>query len=579
MRANIFETAAVTRWTFPAEPVPAAVIQELSNALGLPPVVAKILARRGKETPEKARPFLFPKLEELCDPFLLPSMKSAVEFLISAIRENEPIMIFGDYDVDGITATSLMYLALNRLGAKVSYYLPNRLVEGYGLSEDGFLEAQKRGAKWILSVDCGITAVSEVAFGNSLGIRTIITDHHEPAAQLPEAAAIVNPKLGGSEIGEELSGVGIAYKLTQALYSHLGQEEPEEHLDLVALGTLADIVPLSGENRILTRFGMQSLSRTSKPGLKSLALVAGLLGKEISAGQVIFVLAPRINAIGRLGNATDAIRLLTTRDEKVASEIARFLDSENRKRRNLDENTLEEALAKIEAEIDLSAERAIVLASDRWHPGVIGIVASRLVERFYRPTVMIAVEGEEGKGSARSIPGFHLTEALRLCESHLIRYGGHKYAAGLSISRSEIESFRRKMSEVSRQLLSDEDLIPKLEVDAEIRFDEIDENLVDTLELFAPFGPANMRPVFVSRHSELAGDPVVVGNNHLKLRLRQQDSVFDAIGFGMGRLALPLARARRADFAFSLEFNEWPKNGHKWNGQRRIQLRLRDIHL
>jgi len=341
---------------------------------------------------------------------------------------------------------------------------------------------------------------------------------------------------------------------------------------LVALGTLADIVPLSGENRILTRFGMQALSRTSKPGLKSLALVAGLLGKEISAGQVIFVLAPRINAIGRLGNATDAIRLLTTRDEKVASEIARFLDSENRKRRDLDENTLEEALQKIEAEIDLSAERAIVLASDRWHPGVIGIVASRLVERFYRPTVMIAVEGEEGKGSARSIPGFHLTEALRLCESHLIRYGGHKYAAGLSIARSEIESFRRKMSEVSRQLLSDEDLIPKLDVDAEIRFDEIDEKLIDVLELFAPFGPANMRPVFVSRHSELVGDPVVVGNNHLKLRLRQQDKVIDAIGFGMGRFALPLARARRADFAYSLEFNEW-------NGQRRIQLRLRDIHL
>jgi single-stranded-DNA-specific exonuclease len=573
MRANILETATATRWIFPDEPSPAAVIQELSSALGLPPVVAKILARRGLDTPEKARHFLYPKIQELCDPFLLPSMKRSVELLVSAIREREPIMIFGDYDVDGITATALVYLVLNRLGAQVSYYLPNRLVEGYGLSEEGFLEAEKRGAKWVLSVDCGVTAAKEVAFGNSLGIKTIITDHHEPAAGgLPEAAAIVNPKLGDSGIGEELSGVGIAYKLAQALYFHLGQEEPEEHLDLVALGTLADIVPLSGENRILTRFGMQTLSRTNKPGLKSLALVAGLLGKEISAGQVAFVLAPRINAIGRLGNATDAIKLLTTRDEKTAGEIARFLDGENRRRRNLDEATLEEALEIVEKEVDLTSARALVLASDRWHPGVIGIVASRLVERFHRPTVMIAIEGEEGKGSARSIPGFHLTEALRLCEGHLIRYGGHKYAAGLSIARAEIEPFRNKLCEVSRQLLTDEDLIPKIEVDAEIGLEDVDEKLVDTLELFAPFGPANTRPVFVSRRLELAGDPIVVGNNHLKFRVRQYDRVLDAIGFGMGNRALPLARAGRADLAYTLEFNEW-------NSQRRIQLRLKDLHL
>ncbi|HXF48614.1 MAG TPA: single-stranded-DNA-specific exonuclease RecJ [Verrucomicrobiae bacterium] len=575
MRAETAEKTGNTRWIFPSEPPPD-LVQPLIRDLDLPSPIAKILANRGFENTGQADRFLHPKLEELCDPFLLPSMREAVELIVGAIRENEPIMIFGDYDVDGITATALMYLVLSRLGARVSYYLPNRLVEGYGLSEDGFLEAQKRGVSWIISVDCGITAVKEIAFGNSLGIRTIITDHHEPASELPDAAAIVNPKLGDSPLGEELSGVGIAYKLAQALFLHLGQEEVEEHLDLVALGTLADIVPLTGENRILSRFGVQALGRTNKPGLKSLAFVAGLLGKEISAGQVVFVLAPRINAIGRLGSAMEAIRLLTTRDEKAAGEIARLLDGENRKRRSLDEATLEEALARVEREIDLTKERAIVLASDSWHPGVIGIVASRLVERFHRPTIMISIEGEEGKGSARSIPGFHLTEALKCCDSHLLRYGGHKYAAGLSIARSEIEPFRRKINEVSSRLLSDEDLIPRLEVDAEVGLHEVNDRLVETLELFAPFGPANSRPVFVTRGLELAGLPALVGNNHVKFRVRQGNLVHEAIGFGMGsqlpRLAAVAERSGFLDLAYTLDFNEW-------NGQKKIQLHLKDIRL
>lgn len=575
MRAETAEKTGFTRWVFPPER-PSTLVQPLIRDLGLPLPIARILANRGFESSEQADKFLNPKLEGLCDPFLLPSMREAVELIVGAIRENEPIMIFGDYDVDGITATALMYLVLARLGAKVSYYLPNRLVEGYGLSEEGFLEAKKRDVSWVVTVDCGITAVNEVAFGNSLGIRTIITDHHEPASELPEAAAIVNPKLGDLQLGEELSGVGIAYKLAQALYNHLGQEELEEHLDLVALGTLADIVPLTGENRILSRFGVQALGRTNKPGLKSLAFVAGLLGKEISAGQVVFVLAPRINAIGRLGSATEAIRLLTTRDEKIAAEIARLLDGENRKRRSLDEATLEEALARVEKEIDLTKERAIVLSSDRWHPGVIGIVASRLVERFHRPTIMIAIEGEEGKGSARSIHGFHLTEALKACEVHLLRYGGHKYAAGLSIARSEIESFRQKINEVSHQLLSDEDMIPRLEVDAEIGLQEVNDHLVETLELFAPFGPANSRPVFVTRGLELAGLPTMVGNNHVKFRVRQGNQVLEAIGFGMGnwlpRLFSVAERAGFVDLAYTLDFNEW-------NGQKKIQLQLKDIRL
>lgn len=561
------------RWDVVSEP-DLRQVNELSAALDIPASIIKILVSRGTSTPQSISRFLDPQLSDLGDPFSLFGMDKGIERTNRALMSNEKIIIYGDYDVDGITATSLLYIVFNKLGAQVDFFLPNRLVEGYGLSRDGIDEAKRLGVKLIITVDTGINAVEEVAYAKSLGIDVIITDHHEPREVLPDAVAIINPKQPECNFNEELSGVGVAFKFAQALHKALGQNEREleEHLDLVALGTSADIVPLVGENRILTKHGIPQISRTTKPGLKSLAFVSGLMGKKISTGQVVFVLAPRINAIGRLGDAKDAIRLLSTRDEKIASEIARKLDSDNKKRKQIDEDTLNEALAQLEEIADLSTDRAIVLSGEQWHQGVIGIVASRLVERYHLPTVMISVTNGEGKGSARSIPGFHLCEALKQCEHLLLQYGGHKYAAGLSIEPGKIEDFRKKFIEVSQNQLTDEDIQPKLKIDLELELSEITDKFMDTLEMFAPFGPQNMKPVFLTRNCEVVGRPHIVGHNHLRMRVRKGNSVFDVIGFGFGETASQLSTGSLIDIVYNLEYNTW-------NNETRIQIRLKDIKL
>ncbi len=567
------DTSISQQWVLAISP-PEELVREIADRANLPRPIVEILINRKIDTAAKVKEFIDPSLKDLSDPFLLKGMTEAVIRISEALRENEKILIYGDYDVDGITATSLLFLVLNRLGAQVDFYLPNRLIEGYGLTQEGILEAKQRGASLIITVDTGITAVEEVEFARAEGIDCIITDHHETGAKIPKAVSIVNPKQDNCPYDQaELSGVGVAFKLAQALYLKLGQDisELDEHLDLVALGTSADIVPLLGENRILTRFGFRQIARTTKPGLKSLAFVSGLMGKEIGTGQVVFVLAPRINAVGRLGDAHHAIKLLTTKDEKLASQIARELDNENRRRKTIDEVTLKEAMAQIDENCDLENEKAIVLSSEGWHLGVIGIVASRIVEKYHLPTVLIAIDNGEGKGSARSIPGFHLCEALKECEETLIRYGGHKYAAGLTIKPENIEKFRQKMIEVSGRMLSSEDLISKLFIDAEIELDQINEDFLDKLELFSPFGPMNMRPIFLTRNLEVVGQPYQVGKNHLKMKVRKGDATFDVIGFGFGDLARPLSmRAGTVDMAYVIEYNHW-------NGVTRMQLRVKDI--
>ncbi len=569
------DKSVAQQWVLAIDP-PAELVDKIASEVDLPKTVIKILINRKIDTTEKVKAFINPRLEDMSDPFILKGMSKAIDRITEALKQNEKIMIYGDYDVDGITATALLFLVLNRLGAQVDYYLPNRLTEGYGLSEDGILEAKSREITLLISVDTGITAVQEVEFARAQGIECIITDHHETGDILPNAVAIVNPKQDNCPYdAAELSGVGVAFKLAQGLYKKLGQDisELDRHLDLVALGTSADIVPLLGENRTLTRYGFQQIARTTKPGLKSLAFVSGLMGKEIGTGQIVFVLAPRINAIGRLGDAKQAIKLLTTRDEQLAAKIARTLDSENRRRKSIDEATLNEALAQIDELCDLENDKAIVLASEGWHQGVIGIVASRLVERFHLPTVLIAIDNGEGKGSARSIPGFHLYEALKHCEDTLIRYGGHKYAAGLTIRPENVDKFRHKMQEVSRRMLSDEDLVPKLFVDAEIELDDIHPDFVDILESFSPFGPMNMRPIFLTRNLEVVGQPYRVGKNHLKMRVRKGNTIIDVIGFGFGELVRPLSmRSGTIDMAYVIEYNHW-------NGVARIQLRVKDIRF
>lgn len=569
------DKAVPPQWVLAIDP-PGELVDHIVSQVDLPKTVIKILINRKIDSPEKVRAFINPRLEDLSDPFILKGMSAAIDRITEALKLNEKIMIYGDYDVDGITATALLFLVLNRLGAQVDYYLPNRLTEGYGLSEDGIMIAKGRGINLIISVDTGITAVQEVEFARENGIECIITDHHETGDILPKAVAIVNPKQSDCPYdAAELSGVGVAYKLATGLYSRLGQDlsELDRHLDLVALGTSADIVPLLGENRTLTRYGFQQIVRTTKPGLKSLTFVSGLMGKDIGTGQIVFVLAPRINAIGRLGDAQQAIKLLTTRDEQLASQIARTLDSENRRRKSIDEATLNQALEQLNEVCDLENDKAIVLASEGWHQGVIGIVASRLVERYHLPTVLIAIDNGEGKGSARSIPGFHLFEALKTCEDLLIRFGGHKYAAGLTILPENVDEFRRRLKEVTKKMLTDEDLVPKLFVDAEIELDHIKSDFVDILEMFSPFGPMNMRPVFLTRNLEVVGQPYKVGKNHLKMKVRKGDTVIDVIGFGFGELVRPLSmRAGTIDMAYVIEYNHW-------NGVARIQLRVKDIRF
>jgi single-stranded-DNA-specific exonuclease len=568
----------VLEWQVAPNP-DAALLRDLQSQLDLPPIALKLLCNRGLVDAEQIARFLNPSLAHLCDPFLMRNMDVATRRVLAALRARERIMVYGDYDVDGITAVSLLFLVLNQLGGDVVYFIPNRLEAGYGVNRDGIQDAQNRGVTLMISVDCGITAVDEVAYAAELGIDFIITDHHEPGERTPQAIAILNPKQPEDHYpGTELSGVGVAYKLAQALYAKIEQPTGalEEHLDLVALGTAADIVPLVGENRIFAHFGMKQIGLTRKPGLQALSHIAGLMeaDRDITPGQVIFGLAPRLNAAGRLGDSMRAVQLLTTRDENVARNTAKELDDENKLRKEFDERTLREALEKVEREIDLEKDRVIVLDSDEWHQGVIGIVASRLVEAYHLPTVMIAVENDEGKGSARSIPNFHLTEALKQCSDLLLQFGGHKYAAGLSIARTQIPEFRVRFKEVARQMLVPDDLVRKLEVDAVIELSAIDDEFLAHLERLAPFGPQNTRPVFVSRGLKAAGVAQQVGphRNHLRLRVRQGERVVDAIGFGFGDEAAKINRPNVAfDLAYVPEYNFW-------QGTRKIQLRIRDVH-
>ncbi|MFQ5499071.1 MAG: single-stranded-DNA-specific exonuclease RecJ [Candidatus Zixiibacteriota bacterium] len=571
---NIVQQSAPPKWVPSATP-DLEMVANLARETNLPASIVRILVSRHIYSADTIDEFLNPKITGLRDPFEIPGMTAGIDRVVKGLMNNEKLMIYGDYDVDGITATALLYMVLNKLGAQVDFYLPNRLTEGYGLSNDGIDQAQKSGVSLIITVDTGITAVEEIAYAHSRGVDVIITDHHEPGEGIPDAVAIINPKNESSGHCEELSGVGVAFKFAQGLYRTLKQDEREldEHLDLVAMGTAADIVPLVGENRILTYFGIKQISRTTKPGLKSLTFVSGLMGKDISTGQVVFILAPRINALGRLGDASEAIRLLATRDERVASEIARKLETENRRRKEIDQHTLQEASNQLEEVTDLSVDKAIVLGAEGWHQGVIGIVASRLVERYHLPTVMISVTDGIGKGSARSIPGFHLCEALKECEHLLIKYGGHKYAAGLSIAHENIPAFRKKFVEVSNRILSDEDITPKLHIDLEVELSEVDDAFVDMLESFAPFGPQNMRPLFMTRNCEVLGQPYVVGHGHLRMKLRKGDSVFDVIGYGFGNMAQQISsKGCLVDIVYVIEYNTW-------GGQKRKQIRLKDIKL
>jgi len=563
----------VFQWII-AEQADIKTLDQLAAALGVSPIIAKILTNRGVRTFEEAKRFFRPSWSDLYDPFRITDMDKAVERIERAVTRHESIFIYGDYDVDGITSVSLMYLFLKKLEVNVSFYIPDRLREGYGLSRIGVEQAAQSGATLLITVDCGITAIEEVALAKTLGIDVIVSDHHEPGKGLPVAAAILDPKRETCRYPfKELAGVGVAFKLIQAISVKLGLGETayQDFVDLVALGSAADIVPLVDENRVLVKLGLDKINHVERTGIRALAETTGLLGKPIGTGQIVFILAPRINAVGRLGNAERAVQLLITDDAIQAKNIAGVLESENRNRKSIDEETFIEAKMIIESERRIDKERTIVLAQPGWHSGVIGIVASRIVEQYYRPTVMIAIEGDVGKGSARSIPNFDIHSALKRCEKHLIGFGGHRYAAGLMIQVDKIPAFREMFESAAMDMLGEGELVQQVAVDSEIHLSEITDKFVRLINQFAPFGPQNMRPVFLSRNLQVVGSPKVVGKNHLKFKVRQGGDVFDAIGFDLGELEYRLSPGDdKLDMIYVIEENQW-------NGQTKVQLRVKDL--
>ena len=551
-------------------------VDQIMDLINVPRVIAQILLNRGVGTFDEARYFLKPTMDDLHNPFLMAGMDQAIERIASAIEKNEHIMIFGDYDVDGTTSTTLLYLTIKLLTDQVSYFIPDRLKEGYGLSTYGIQVAMERGAGLILAVDCGITANKEVDQARLMGLDVIIIDHHVPGETLPDAVAVLNPKRMDCDYPfKELCGVGLAYKVAQALAEQVGLPDHAvyTHMDLVALGTTADIVPLRDENRVLTKYGLAMIQETKKVGLQALINAVGLKQKEIVTGHVVFGLAPRINAAGRMGDANRVVRLLTTENREEAEQLAEELNMENIRRRQQDSVAFEEARDVVENDAFLSEANGIVLASDRWHPGIIGIVASRMVEAFSRPVVMIAMNGDAGRGSARTMGDFHLYNAIKECADLLIQFGGHHHAAGLSIARENVTAFQQRFHEVVTANATPEDFIFRLNIDSEIEFDEVTPRLMKLLKMLGPFGPDNNHPVLVSRNLTLVGAPNIIGSEktHLKFKVRQNNHVIDAIGFGMADYADQLrAQPNRVHLAYTLEENTW-------HGKTSTQLRIKDI--
>ena len=552
-------------------------IKQISELIKCPEMIAEMLVCKGITDPVEINNFFNPSLDDVFDPFIFKDMKKAVERIIRAINKEEMIMIYGDYDVDGTTSAALLYLGLKKVGAIVNYYIPHRMIDGYGLSLCGVDQIKENGAQVIISVDCGINAIEEVKQINSLGMDIIITDHHNPKEKLPAAYAIINPKLKDCEYPfAELAGVGVAYKLLMAVYSEMEidfKEAVDKYVDLVALGTIADIVPLTGENRIFASIGLERLVKKQNIGMTALINIAGLAEKELNSSDIVFGLAPRINAAGRMGSAMRAVELLVATDEESSKELAQIIERENSLRQQIDQKTFQEACDIIEKKYkNLDETPIIVVSSDDWHSGVIGIVASKLVEKYYRPAIMITFKDGIGSGSGRSISGFDLFEALSSVENYLETFGGHKYAAGLSILMEYVDVLENRLSSYVKEHITPEQLIPLLKIDTKLELYEINENLLEWLNKFAPFGPGNMRPTFYTEGVMVVGFPYNVGKNHLKIKVVKDGCTLDLIGFNLGDFLPFLKKGLFIDIAYSLEFNTW-------QGRTTIQGKLKDIRF
>ena len=555
--------------------------ERLARDARISPLLAQILLNRGVNSASELRSFLAPEFRALLPPTSLPNAVEAANRLIAAVRARRKIVIYGDYDVDGVSATAILWHGLTLAGADVDYYVPSRLEEGYGLNADALERIAANGGQVVITVDCGVTAVDEARRAKGLGLELIITDHHHPTGELPDAL-LVHPTALGASGNPHLSGAGVALKIAwafaqQAVGAARVNDAFREYLmdatAFAALGLVADVVPLTGENRIIASFGLRRLAHTNNPGLSALIDVSGLVArKHFDDYDVGFVLGPRLNAVGRMGHARDAVELFTRAGFDRAQDIARHLDAHNRERQSVEREVVHQAEGLVvERGFDRDACRGIVLASRAWHAGVIGIVAARLVERFGRPTVLISLDGDAGQGSGRSVRHFPLHEVLACCREHLISHGGHAMAAGVRIHAQQVEPFTRAFQAQAAQRLTPADLRPKLHLDDEVELAQVTAELAEPLERMAPFGLGNPRPKLATGTVELAGPPRVVGRQgqHLQLTVRQGATHRKAVAFGRGSQASELADHPRLRLAFEPLINEW-------NGARRLELKVLD---
>ena len=552
-------------------------VASLKKEFNTSEIIAKVLANRGIESLKSSHNFFNPSNDQLHDPFMMKNMDIAVDRISKNIQNQKPILIFGDYDVDGTTGASLLYLGLKDLNAIVEYYIPHREKEGYGLSSGGIDYAHSIGADLLITCDCGINAFQPVDYANEHGVDIIITDHHIPDKKLPNAYAVLNPKQKGCEYPfKGLCGCGVAFKLISALSekSGIGQNVGLNYLDLVALATSADMVPILDENRVLVHGGLDQLEESKSPGIHQLLVQTGLVGESLNVGKLVFGLAPKINAAGRMGDANRTVELLTTSDKTRAEELASILVRENKRRQLIQEDIVNDAIRLVHSQVDLENNKVVIIGSKGWHPGVVGIVASRIKDEFSRPAIVIAFDKEGiGKGSARSIPNLDLYEALSYAAKFLEGYGGHPMAAGLTVREDKFENFKSLFLRNANKILTNDDLIPAISIDGEMALTDINSRFMRFLEKLGPFGPGNMRPKFVSRNLSISGQPRLMGNGeHIRFIVSQNGRNYPAVGFKLSSHYEDLIRGVPVDIAYVVEVNQW-------QGQSNIQLNVRDIQL
>lgn len=550
-----------------------AVCRRLAGELGISPIVAHLLSHRGYTDPAAAFQFLHPRIEDLHDPYLMTGMRQAVDRIMRAIAHREKILIYGDYDVDGTTSIIILKKTLEMLGADVAYHLPERLVDGYGMKEEAIHQAHAAGAKLIISADCGIRAHEVVAAAHHLGLDIIITDHHLPEEQLPPALAVLNPKRSDCAYPEKsLAGVGVAFKLVQALLKETGRERAlHSFLKVTAIGTIADLVPLVGENRIIAKFGLEGLRQPKNEGLRALLDVAGIrLDSPIRCDDIAFRVGPRLNAMGRMGRAHPVIELFWAETAEHAQRLAQTLNQQNAARQQAQQRVLEEAHRFLEQHPDLAAGPVIVLAGRQWHRGVIGLAASKIVDRFYRPTIVVSVQDGLGHGSGRSIPAFHLLDGLDHCADLLERYGGHAHAAGLTIREERIPALAARLNQYAHTVLSADDLIPELEIEHRLSLSDIDFELWAALSQLEPFGVGNPKPVFAIRQGRIVGQPRRLKEQHWMFRVEQQGRRADLIWWNGVERAPDLAAGEMVSVALTVD-------AHHYQGTVGLRLTVRDM--